>query len=454
MRKVNGLSGKWIGTVFSSVIVLSLTAGCGNSGQSGGAAPAASSADNNAAAKAKDQPVELRFAWWGSQGRHDRTIKAIEKFQELHPNIKIKPEYASWDGYWQKLSTQVAGNNAPDLVQMSILYIKEYSERGVLLDLNPYAGKELKTIDLNAEILKNQGTFGGKLTGIPVADNASVMFYNKEMYKQAGVEPPKMDMTWQEYFDKARQMKGKLGDKVYGAVDMSANYEGFMYYLFSIGDKLYKDNKLGYDDQNLKNWLAMWDSARKEGIVPPATETAAYALAGGDPAKDPFMKGAIPILGPAWTGSFPAYESVMKDKIDMVSFPRDKLTGSVLETAMFLTGSAKTKHPKEAAMFIDFFVNSPEASAILETERGIPENKKIRESLTPKFTEMDKKMIGMLDHVSSIQPSWYDAGPKGAGEINKLFEQTVQKQQFGKAGIDDVVAEFRKEATKIIDKNK
>ncbi len=95
----------------------------------------------------------------------------------------------------------------------------------------------------------------------------------------------------------------------------------------------------------------------------------------GDPNKDPFMKGIVPIYGPSWTGSFPAYTNVLKDKIDMVSFPHADKTGSVLETAMFLSGSAKTKYPKEVAEFINFFINTKEAADILGSERGIPENK-------------------------------------------------------------------------------
>jgi multiple sugar transport system substrate-binding protein len=137
----------------------------------------------------------------------------------------------------------------------------------------------------------------------------------------------------------------------------------------------------------------------------------------------------------------------------MVSYPKDKQTGSVLLPAMFLSASAKTKYPKETAMFMDFFLNSKEAADILEMERGLPENKKILEHLTPKFTERDKKMVKMLEHVTSIQPGMYDGGPKGAGEVTKLFEQTVQKQQFGKVSIDDAVAEFRKEADKIFERN-
>ncbi|AJY75157.1 ABC transporter substrate-binding protein [Paenibacillus beijingensis] len=431
-------------TVFTALLTGCVPAKKDDAAPSGGASTEAQAGQN----------VELRFAWWGSQGRHDRTLKLIDKFQELHPNIKIKPEYTSFDGYWEKLSTQVAANNAPDIMQMSILYIKEYSDRGVLGDMKPYLNAELNVTDLNKDVLDNQGTIGGKLTGLPVSDNASVMIYNKEMYQQAGVEPPKMDMTWQEYFDKAREIKSKLGKNVYGSLDFSTSLEGFMYYLFSVGDTLYKDNRLGYNDQNLVNWLKMWDDARKEGIVPPAAMSASFLPIGNaDPNKDALMKGVVPIMGPQFTATFPAYENVMKDKIDMVSYPKDKHTGSVLETAMFLSTSAKTAHPKEAAMFMDFFLNSTEAADILGTDRGLPENKKILEYLTPGFTDRDKKMVNMLQHVSSIHPSWYDAGPKGAGEVTKLFEQMVQKGQFGKASIEEVVADFRKEADKIFEKN-
>ncbi|MNZ72952.1 putative ABC transporter substrate-binding protein YesO [compost metagenome] len=227
-----------------------------------------------------------------------------------------------------------------------------------------------------------------------------------------------------------------------------------MYYLFSVGDKLYADNKLGYQDEHLKEWLQMWQDARKEGIAPTANLTASFLpLSNADPNKDALLKGSVAIMGPTWIGSFPAYENIMKDKVDMIAYPHMEQTGSVLQTAMFMSASADSKHPKEAAMFIDFLVNSEEAADILETERGLPENKKIRTYLDPKFTDRDRKMIAMLEHVSGSQPAWYDAGPKGAGEVTKLFEQLVQKQQFDKASIDEVVAEFRQEADKIFEKN-
>jgi multiple sugar transport system substrate-binding protein len=435
-------------TAISLMMAVGVLSGCG-----GNAKEAAGTAKEG---KTAPENVELRFSWWGSQQRNDRTVKMIEKFQQLHPNIKIKPEYSAFGPYHDKLATQVAGNNAPDLISISIIYLKEYADRGVLMDLKPFAGKDISVDGLNQNLLANQATINGKLVGLPLSQSASVMFYNKEMYKQAGVEPPKMDMTYDEFFDKAREMKGKLGKDKYGANDMSGQFEAFMYYLFSKDDVLFKDNKLGYKDENFKAWLEMWDKARKEGIVTPPSETASYQLASFDPGKEPILKGTVAMEGPLFVPYYTSLDGLLKDKLEMTTIPRantNKKTASVLLPGIFLSMNAKTKHPKEAAMFMDFMINSKDAADILETERGLPDNKNMVEYLKPRFTPLEKKMQEMLDHIAQSDPGWYDGGPKGAGEVGKLFEQTVQKQQFGKATIDEVVAEFRKEANKIFEKN-
>ena len=70
-------------------------AACGGSTASSSAAEstASSTAESTAsstadAASTGDEEVDLRMAWWGSQDRHDRTIKAIELYESLHPNVR------------------------------------------------------------------------------------------------------------------------------------------------------------------------------------------------------------------------------------------------------------------------------------------------------------------------------------------------------------------------------
>jgi multiple sugar transport system substrate-binding protein len=88
-----------------------------------------------------DGTVTLRFSWWGSDTRHKMTQKLIDAYEAKNPNIKIEGEYGDWSGYWDKLATQVASQDAPDIIQMDAQYLGEYAERGALL--------ELKDVDLS-----------------------------------------------------------------------------------------------------------------------------------------------------------------------------------------------------------------------------------------------------------------------------------------------------------------
>ena len=67
---------------------------------------------------AEEGKTTLTILWWGSQTRHDLTIKMIEKFEEKYPDIDLVIDYSDWDGYWTKLSAQVAGGQTPDIMQM------------------------------------------------------------------------------------------------------------------------------------------------------------------------------------------------------------------------------------------------------------------------------------------------------------------------------------------------
>lgn len=102
----------------AAVAALALT-GCGGS----------SGAEN------ADGKTVLRFSWWGSDSRTQATNKIIEAFEAENPDIDVQGEYSDWSGYWDKLATQVASNDAPDIIQMDDKYLREYADRGALLDL-------------------------------------------------------------------------------------------------------------------------------------------------------------------------------------------------------------------------------------------------------------------------------------------------------------------------------
>ena len=106
-----------------------------------GASSGSTASSGEGSEEAASGSIQLRMTWWGSQTRHDLTTKVIKLFEEKHPGITIKPEYSGWDGYFDKLTTQVAGSNAPDIVQMDYAFLTDFARRGALLDLTPYRAK-------------------------------------------------------------------------------------------------------------------------------------------------------------------------------------------------------------------------------------------------------------------------------------------------------------------------
>lgn len=102
-------------------MIAGAVAGCGGSGSAGDNSAQGNGGSSAAAqteAGASGDKVVLRFAWWGGEERHNATLEAIAKYEELNPNVTIEPEYGGFDGYQQKLITQLSGNSAADIIQI------------------------------------------------------------------------------------------------------------------------------------------------------------------------------------------------------------------------------------------------------------------------------------------------------------------------------------------------
>src|SRR5699024_10074463 len=94
---------------------------------------------------------ELRFTWWGNDVRNRLTDEAIQAYLASHEGVTITPEPGEWSSYWEKLGTQVAAGDEPDIIQMDEKYIREYGDRGALLDLAEYGVDTSKFAEGTAE---------------------------------------------------------------------------------------------------------------------------------------------------------------------------------------------------------------------------------------------------------------------------------------------------------------
>ena len=90
-------------SILAASLLLGGLAACGPN------APGGSGASDGAA---------LRFAWWGNAKRDELTKTALETYSAAHDGAAVSPETTDWSSYWDKLATQVAGGDVPDVLQM------------------------------------------------------------------------------------------------------------------------------------------------------------------------------------------------------------------------------------------------------------------------------------------------------------------------------------------------
>jgi len=431
-----------------AALIFTLSA-CGSAGSGG------QSGDGGASGGGEGETVELRMTWWGSQIRHELTMKALKLFEEKHPNIKIKAEYSGWDGYFDKLSTQVAGSNAPDLIQMDYAFLTDYAKRGALLELDPYVEQNILNIADHDQSMIEAGSVDGKLYAITLGLNAPGVIYNATVFEELGIEEPKQDWTWEDFQNIAKQISDAKGNGYYGTADVSRTANQFQIMARQHGEQFLEETKLGASKETLTKWFTMWNDMVKSGAATPPEVTAA---ATESPETRPITLGTA-AMDFAWSNQVKTFQSLMKnnDKIKIQVIPHgkdEKKIGEYLKPGQFISGYAKTKHPKEVAMVIDFLVNDPEAAEILGAERGIPVNSKIRKQLKSSMPEEDQMIFEFIDVVaensSLIDPPY----PQGYSEIEKNFRTLSEEIAFGSKPMDQAIDQFIAETNKILGKNK
>ncbi|KQX44661.1 ABC transporter substrate-binding protein [Paenibacillus sp. Root444D2] len=439
-----------------SLLLVTGLAACSSGGNqsaqtSGTASPAVTATAEKAADSEKK--VELRMTWWGSQTRHDLTIKALKVFEQKHPNITIKPEYSGFDGYFDKLSTQVAGANAPDVIQMDYAFIADYAKRGSLLDLSPYSSKELKTDDLDKSMI-SAGTIDNKLYAITMGVNAPGVVYNASVFKELGITEPQESWTWKDFQDISTKISAAKGKGYFGSFDASGTTNIFEIFARQKGVGLFKDSQMGVTKDMLTEWYAMWAGLRKSNSIttPEITAATTNALE-----TRPISLGtaAMDFAFSNQVGTFQKVNKNPNDKIKIQVLPHldgEKKIGEYLKPSMFISGYAKTSHPKEVAMLIDFLTNDPDAYKILGADRGVPINAQIRQQLKSSLTENDQMIFDFIDtvskHSSNIDPPY----PQGFAEIDKNFTVSGQKVSFGQSSADDTANQFLTNANQVLSK--
>ncbi|MFJ1750659.1 ABC transporter substrate-binding protein [Streptomyces sp. NPDC088116] len=372
-----------------------------------------------------DGKATLRYTWWGNPDRAARTEKAVALFEKEHPGIDVQTSFAGYDAYKQKLATQAAGGDAPDVMQLDYRQIDQYASGGVLLDLGGQS-KSLRTDEIDAGLLAT-GRLSGTQYAIPMARGTETVVYDAEEWKSSGVALPREGWTWDEWADSMRELKRKTGKA--GSVDPGQSEDAFEVWLRGQGKSLYlKSGGLGFTAGDLARWWTFADGLRREGVVSAAEQTTQLD---GSVENTPLGR-AKAVSDLNWDAPSSGFLALVGDSVTLAPMPsgKDGTPGQYFKPSMFVGAAATTAHPEASALLIDFLINDPEAAKILGASRGIPVNESIREDVVPGLEDFDKTIADYQASLEKSLKSPPQAPPSGDNALQTTFSRDYDQVSF------------------------
>lgn len=382
------------------------------------------------AAMVSAQSSTVRWAYWGSAARIERSQKAIDLFKAA-TGIVVNPEISGGTGdHFNKVDTQIAGGAGPDIIQMGG-NINDYVKKGVLLPLDKYAGGILNTSAIDPSAIES-GTINGQLYGVSTGVTMPALVYNKSLLLRVGAPLPKVSMTYAEFRAYLEELNAVLPNSVYPMQDigaMASNSTPFGYWTRYNGTPLYNEaTKSTYvTAADAKKYLEMFKDYRDNGLIPPADVAAGYAETNADTSA--IIAGKVAI-GFIWTNGLSGYQAATKDELGLIEFPGAAAMKSLWQApSQFYTVNKDSKNPENAVKFINFLVNSPDAAKVLGNDRGASASATARAAGLADIN--DQKVIEYLKTAGPHSSKETPHLPNDT-ELNSTLYLIYQKVAFGK----------------------
>jgi multiple sugar transport system substrate-binding protein len=366
---------------------------------------------------AQDGPVEIRFSWWGNEGRAQLTTKAIAEFEAANPDIKVKPEYGDISGYFDKLATQVAANDAPDVITMGGAYPAEYANRGALLDLSKVSGSlDLSAMDPGA--LEN-GQVQGTQYGVSTGANALAIVVNPAVFAAAGVPlPDDSTWSWDDFAKTAADITAKSPKGTYGTATV-LTHDSLDAFARQRGESLYtQDGRLGLDKDTVQDYFDFSLQLSESGAAPNASETVEKLNVSTEQTLMGMGQAGMMLT---WSNSLSALSKASGADLELLKLPGETPTAGIwLQSSQFYTISARSKHPEAAAKLVDFLVNNESAAKIIQSDRGVPSNSGMRTAIQDLLTPQGKVEAEYIDQIGKMDFAPTYIGPTGSTAVSEI----------------------------------
>lgn len=333
-------------------------AGCGVNGGKGGNSGSPSESGTDAGTKEENITITFQNIYPDPTDPKNGVMKKIvQQYQDEHPHIRIELDSLNTDQQKLKLKTQAASREVPDITIVNpAAQMKPFVDAGLFAPLNDMVEKNgLK--DTFQEGILDWYTFDNNLYALPDGNNIGLVYYNKELFEQAGVQVP---ATFEEMVATVKTLKEKgiqpmaIGEKdtwtgsfLFMNILLRTNGPGFLQEVL--------DGKKTFEDPAFIEAVDAFQNLVQAGAFQEGATSFDYN-AGENLFKT--GKAAMYYMGSWATGGIET--SSVQGKVGVFKFPTVNGKGNpnefMLAPGSAFAISADSKHLEETKDFLNYFM--------------------------------------------------------------------------------------------------
>ena len=291
----------------------------------------------------------------------------VEDFEAENPDIKVNAIYAG--NYDDTRIKALSALNSGEPAQLSVMFsIDAYDliEQDLIVAFDDLVETEEDKAWLDSfyPALMANGQIEGKTWGIPFQRSTIVAYYNKDMFREAGLDPEKAPATWDELVEMGKQL---TNDDRHGIMIPSTGYPYWMFQALAIqnGKELMSNDGLNtrFDDPEVVETLEFWKSLSTEhGIMPEGTVEWGTL-------RQAFLEGKTAMMWHS-TGNLTAVKNNAEFDFGVAMLPKKERLGSPTGGGNFYIFKDASEEERQAALELIKFMTSPEQAAKWSIETG------------------------------------------------------------------------------------
>lgn len=282
----------------------------------------------------------------------------VADFEAANPDIKVNAIYSgNYDDTRVRALSALASGEPAQLAVMFSIDAYDLIEQDIIVAFDDIEGVDAGWLDSFYPALMANGKIEGKTWGIPFQRSTIVAYYNKDMFRAAGLDPESPPSTWDEMISMGKAL---TSDGTYGLMIPSTGYPYWMFQALAIqnGKEVMSNDGLTtyFDDPAVVETLEFWKSLSQEhGVMP--TGTVEWGTL-----RQAFLEGQTAMMWHS-TGNLTAVKNNASFDFGVAELPANVRKGSPTGGGNFYVFKDTSPEEQAAALKLIEFMTAPEQAA-------------------------------------------------------------------------------------------